>query len=408
MLFSYIAYQVVVCVAMNSSIRLTVVVCIALAAMQILYIFVPIRLVDLYNLAMRPLAYSVLAVMVYVLLGRDARFVKKGYESNMVAIVAVILYGTAFLLSAYWFGAGENTMFSSLGHLIRNLWAVGYITVLGELIRYKLIKSASNGDKYVVIAWVVLSFSFAQVNELRFLIGGTMSDWPEFIFAGILVSLVVNAVVSVVAVTGSFWAVLLISATYSVGTTFTPILPQLQQIAWALVVCALAAVVYVIYYFATNDKSRAQHIRIRRAAKYQKKSPWGYVFTLAVLFLFGAFFMRELPFYPVVIRTHSMAGTFDQGSMVFIEQVPLGEAFYLVGEGYVIHYMQGRHEFVHRVVDFRNNALGQREFITKGDANELADFLPVQQEDVLGIARSFIPYIGFPYLLFEAIVNPQF
>ena len=126
--------------------------------------------------------------------------------------------------------------------------------------------------------------------------------------------------------------------------------------------------------------------------------------TSVLISLIVAFFNGVFPLYPVVVLTSSMSGTFERGSLVFNEKIPAGEAFVRVGEGEVIHFVcRGRVEYVHRVIDFRHDIDGERQYITRGDASELTDPHPVQQDSVLGIVRASLPFFGYPYIFFQAI-----
>lgn len=48
------------------------------------------------------------------------------------------------------------------------------------------------------------------------------------------------------------------------------------------------------------------------------------------------------------------------------------------------------------------------QFITKGDANDTADAFPVSEDQVIGITKHYIPYIGYPSVIFsEKILNME-
>jgi hypothetical protein len=54
-------------------------------------------------------------------------------------------------------------------------------------------------------------------------------------------------------------------------------------------------------------------------------------------------------------------------------------------------------------VEFRYDDSGERIYITKGDANTIADINPVGADQVLGVARAYIPYIGYPAVLMRML-----
>ena len=76
------------------------------------------------------------------------------------------------------------------------------------------------------------------------------------------------------------------------------------------------------------------------------------------------------------------------GSAVFVkyaapETIELGE---------IVAYMDGSEPVTHRVIE---NHMVERELVTKGDANEIADFNPVPYGSVIGNVRYSIPLLGY-------------
>jgi signal peptidase I len=94
-----------------------------------------------------------------------------------------------------------------------------------------------------------------------------------------------------------------------------------------------------------------------------------------------------------VIVSGSMTGTYDRGSLVWDEVVPVGD----LQVGDVITYMPpaGDHLITHRISWIGHDASGARAYRTKGDANPVADpwtfrlDQPTQARVVMGV-----PYVG--------------
>ena len=100
--------------------------------------------------------------------------------------------------------------------------------------------------------------------------------------------------------------------------------------------------------------------------------------TLAVAagLLFGALLVlpAALGWQRYVITSGSMTGSYDRGSLVLDEVVPVAE----LREGDVITYRPpagaGPAGLVtHRIAEITTDEVGRRSFRTKGDANEAAD-----------------------------------
>ena len=121
--------------------------------------------------------------------------------------------------------------------------------------------------------------------------------------------------------------------------------------------------------------------------------------VVAAGLLFGALLLlpAALGWQRYVIVSGSMTGTYDRGSLVLDEVVPVAE----LREGDVITYRPpagaGPAGLVtHRIAEITTDKLGRRTFRTKGDANEAADpwtfMLPKGEQ---ARVRAGVPYVGF-------------
>jgi signal peptidase len=121
--------------------------------------------------------------------------------------------------------------------------------------------------------------------------------------------------------------------------------------------------------------------------------------VLAAGLLFGALLVlpAALGWQRYVIVSGSMTGTYDRGSLVLDEVVPVSE----LREGDVVTYRPpagaGPEGLVtHRIAEITTDQVGRRTFRTKGDANEAADpwtfHLPQGEQ---ARVRLGVPYAGF-------------
>lgn len=93
-----------------------------------------------------------------------------------------------------------------------------------------------------------------------------------------------------------------------------------------------------------------------------------------------------------VIETGSMTGTYDPGTLLLSEVVPVEELV----EGDVITYLppRGDHLITHRIVSIDRDAQG-RIYRTKGDANEVADPWTFRLDNATQArAKLGVPFVG--------------
>ena len=392
----------------TDSLKFTVIVSVTLIIMQSTFMIIPLNTIQMYNMVLRPLVYAVLTAMVYTFIGLDARPVCKVNNANKIAVISVAMFGIVFLSTAFLFGFSTNRLTLNLPFVVGNIWERGFIILLGELIRYKVIKAINLKDRtssisVFAIYMLTIVLAYGRMNTLNIFTITNVSGWNVF-FELLFSPIVISAISSYIVIEGNYISIFLINFVYTMTPYLVPIIPDVSPVAWSLITSGLGFITAVTYYYVINDKSRIIRIREKRAARYAKRPVFGYMFTVALISVIVAFFIGVFPIYPVVVLTGSMSGSIERGSIALIERIPPGEVFVRVDEGEVIHFLnRGRVEYVHRVVDFRHDEHGQRQYITRGDASDMVDPFPVPQEDVLGIVRAFLPFFGYPYIFVRAI-----
>ena len=112
-----------------------------------------------------------------------------------------------------------------------------------------------------------------------------------------------------------------------------------------------------------------------------------FVICIALLLVLPGMFGFEI--YNVV--SGSMEPALPTGSAVFVRYAEPMK----IEIGDIVAYMDGSEPVTHRVIE---NHMVERELVTKGDANEVADFDPVPYGAVIGKVRYSVPVLGY-YLM---------
>ena len=375
-----------------------------IAVSHIVYLFIPVGYAALFDRVCRPAIYATFVCALFFAAGRDERPIPKKYQAALIAAMGVILYFAVMLLAAYINGYAINGMVSSVRAFVNNLWVYGSFVVLSELLRFKMIRGAPANERAVTAVALTLVYTFVQLDGLRSAVNyGT--EIGGFFFASVFPALALNSVLTYMALEGSFVSVLLLRGAYSLSPVLLPFLPNVTRPMWGAMSCAALFVTVVVYHFYMSDRSRVARHTAKRRSRYQKRSLSGIFITVVMIVFLAAFNMRVFPYFPVIVLTGSMEGAFDRGSVVFVEKAYPESVIVMVNEGDVIHFSRGRSEIIHRVIEFRYNAEGERVYITKGDANPSADPSPVEMGQVLGVCRAYIPYIGWPFIAINSIFN---
>lgn len=97
---------------------------------------------------------------------------------------------------------------------------------------------------------------------------------------------------------------------------------------------------------------------------------------------------------PMVVLSGSMSGDapdhIEAGDLIFVTPAVASE----LRVGDIITFMQGKTVVTHRIVELLPEKDGKLQFRTKGDANNTEDTEPVSEDDLVGIYRGRIPFVG--------------
>jgi len=390
----------------SQSLKLTILVCVAAVAVQIAAILVPVAVLPMFNMAVRPLVFAVLAAVVFALMGRDARPIPNAYSFTLMAVVTVVLFGITLLVTTFLLGYAINPMAHSFTSVRNNLWNFGVVVILGEFMRYKLIKGANRQTRTGVVIALTLALAITHMVAGRAFFVGVTEVSVESVFVTFIAPLFISVAASYFAVKGSFLSVIMVGFVYTMARHMLPFLPDVSPLVFSLIISGCLFVSLIICHFVTNNKSRTTRIREKRLARYAPKPVFGYAVTGAMIVVIVAFFVGTFPIYPIVVLTGSMEPVLMRGSLAFVERVQTEDVFDMVGEGYVIHFEDPFGTvFIHRVVGHWYNHHGDRYYITQGDAGEAQDPFPISQGNVRGIARASLPFFGYPYIFFQNIQN---
>lgn len=100
--------------------------------------------------------------------------------------------------------------------------------------------------------------------------------------------------------------------------------------------------------------------------------------------------VRVLGYTPFAVLSPSMSPEYLPGDLVYVKSVPPES----IQPGQVLTFVANEELLVvtHRVVE---NDAENRRFVTKGDANEDVDAMPVLYENALGVVSFSLPKLGY-------------
>jgi signal peptidase len=174
-----------------------------------------------------------------------------------------------------------------------------------------------------------------------------------------------------------------------------PVVPALTEVLLSLIKLILPMIVYAFISGLYEKK--------RRFAVAKKKNKLSYIavgITTVVIVSVAMLISCQFKYGALVIATGSMTGEINVGDMAIYESYDDQE----IEIGQVIVFKKRSSKVVHRVVK-KENVDGIVRYYTKGDIYEELDEGYVLKEDIIGLARVRVPYVGYPTIWLRGLFD---
>ncbi|TXG77204.1 signal peptidase I [Patescibacteria group bacterium] len=335
----------------------------------------------------QPILAVVAAGMTKLLLGGARDRLRHKVDTSLMIGSVLAVWFVAYFASGMIVTYVHNAVAMSWQAILINILTYGVAAAAIEYVRYGIMMVG--GRRNIVWLGVVVSLvvGIQQLSlvHLADVHGGI--DIIKLAISDVLPVVVTSLLLTYLAVTAGLGPQLTFRLGVVAAIYLPPIIPKydwyLAGMAWLM----LAVAVYVVLDrnrdgVASKRRPRGRHPR--RAADIM----FLIMTVMLVLFMTGAFSYR-----PRVIMSNSMHPVFSRGSMVIVQNATAVD----VHEGDIIQYEAHGRSVTHRVIsiDTAADGSGRRIFITKGDNSPSVD-MPVQAQQIAGIIRAQVPYVGYP------------
>lgn len=354
-----------------------------------------------------PTYTNILNVIIWFLIFFLARKVSnqhnrfKGQKDKLkTTFIIVLIYLMIYYLSGLFFGFKRSAISHSITGLISNFTFYILVLMLQEYTRSRMINNTRSTLVYTIITAMLIVLSFNYSTVYKSFESGEMGF--KFLASELYPTIIKGVLCSFLVKLGSYELSLMFLLPIKLMEYLTPIVPDLD---WFVIVAFDSAVVLMLYYYIYYEHM----INVERFTRKEIKSgspkstALSVVFVIAFTFFVAGFF----PVQPVALMSNSMKPYIKRGDVVLVKKLKQEELKNLcVGD--VIEYSVDDKTVVHRIVSIIQGSGGELEFITKGDNNDSEDAFPVSEDQVIGITKHYIPYIGYPSVIFsEKVLNME-
>lgn len=354
---------------------------------------------SLSNVYVLPFILFICDLIFFLVLGSE----KSNKRLNKIIDFDVFMFLMVFLILYYLFGivigyAKSNNYLTLYGLTVFIIPTILKI-VFKEHLR-KLILTKSGNNKFLIIYTVLLFIMIDVLPALSMLKMSNMHDVFIFIALVLLPSITFNISATYINMKVGYMPVIIYLLIFSLYQYIIPIVPNPSEYLKAIIDFILPILILFKVRKIVNKYSD-ENKEIDR--NYKKSAIILLIIPIMLTIIIIYFVSGYFKYYALAIASGSMNPVFDRGSVVIIEQVnDKYDNYNKLKEGKIIAFKAEKNTVVHRLIRIVN--VGDEIFYyTKGDANKKEDDYLIKKENIIGIVKFTIPYIGYPTVWFSEI-----
>lgn len=309
------------------------------------------------------------------------------YQKNSVIFVMSIIaifQIVVFYIAGLFDGFSNNIIKLSFNNIIILIIPTIVALVIIELIRYLLSSQFNKDKKFEVLCIIMLVLMDVNLfgSSYNF---SSLSDTLEFMGLVLFPSVASNIVYNRLTLSYGYKPIVIYRVIVILSYYLIPIVPNTYVFFRSIFKIAYPILFYLLITYM-YDRLTFENLR-----RKNNKSNIATAVTLIFVTLLAGLVSCKFRWGILSIGSNSMGGTFNSGDAVIFEKYDDQK----IEIGNIIIYEKNNRSVVHRVIEigvFNGNYV----YVTKGDKNELADSGYVYQDDVEGIVKASIKYIGYP------------
>ena len=354
---------------------------------------------SLSNVYVLPFILFICDLIFFLVLGSE----KSNKRLNKIIDFDVFMFLMVFLILYYLFGiiigyAKSNNYLTLYGLTVFIIPTILKI-VFKEHLR-KLILTKSGNNKFLITYTVLLFIMIDILPALSMLKMSNMHDVFIFIALVLLPSITFNISATYINMKVGYMPVIIYLLIFSLYQYVVPIVPNPSEYLKAIIdfilpILILFKVRKIVNKYSDEDKEIDRNYK--KSAIILLIIP--IILTIIIIYFVSGYFK----YYALAIASGSMNPIFDRGSVVITEQInEKYDNYNKLKEGEIIAFKAEKNIVVHRLIRIVNTD-NEVYYYTKGDANEEEDDYLIKKENIIGIVRFRIPYIGYPTVWFSEI-----
>lgn len=334
--------------------------------------------------------------LAYKLLGIPKNSNSLKTNTTQIIIIAILGFVLISYLSGMYFGFLKNAYSLSIINILKNTYSLFIMIVSQELIRFMIANKCRNNLKpYIILTTLfILLDIILTLNTSVFESGLTIFIYITNV---VLPMISRHILISYLTYKVSYLPGIILRLFFTLYVFIIPIFPDYGYYISSIIGIILP---YFIYIVVSKMIFHAQQENIKplKAKRWFINIPIIFV-LLSIIILVSGIFKYQI----MAIGSGSMEPYIALGDAVIFEKVE-NQSLNNLQTGDIIVFRHKGKYITHRIVKIIIED-SQILYQTKGDNNEKVDDYKVKKDDIKGIVKMKIKYLGIPSIWFQELLN---
>lgn len=339
----------------------------------------------------------VVGLIAFFLIGYKKREERYSKDVLLVLIVGCISYYLITYIIGYFSGFMTTGYSRSFSGMFKNIMSSLLLIIIIEFIRFMVLKKERHNKKLVFLSIIIFTlievttkFSLAQMNA--------RADIVKLILSVIVPSLSKNVLLAYIAYNTDWKNAIVYRCFMDLPVYIIPIVPDLGDYI-STIFLTIQPLVILLFIYRLLFGKRTKIVDTKKTIKlmkYQKLLTLAIGFILVILVVLVSGVGR---FLALTIGSGSMTGTINKGDVVVVDKK---DKTYEKND--IIAFQYENRIFVHRIIKIEKKE-NIEYYQTKGDANNDKDAWLVKPEDIVGVYKFRVMFIGWPTVTLNEWLN---
>ena len=349
------------------------------------------------------LAIFLIIYLIVIKLVIQRKVAKSIYNKQLIILLGIfaLIYLAVFYALGLRFGFVKSKYLFTISNIFGIILPTTIIIIVSEVIRCILLKQDGifkiRGRK-INLSVFLIYVSMVLIDYDLYAKAFNLNKLEDFLMAiGLILfaSMANNLLFNYISKRFNSQAIIIYRLITVLYMYLIPYQPEVYIFLRIFLRVLYAFILYLIIErtFAKNDFALSY--------KERKKSIFWTSIIFVIVTLMIMLISCQFRYGIIVIGSQSMTGTINKGDAVIYEQNRGNQKIY---KGQIVMFVYNDIKTIHRVVEIKN-INGEVRYYTKGDANEDYDTGYRLIEDIEGLVRIKIKYIGIPTLWVRSLFD---